>query len=627
MKMIIILKCQKNFFMSIFQKVLLNKKVSSKLIIKNSVIAGTIILSGFGQDVLAKGKSYVAVEPLVCDLVKSIALPSDEVTCLVDRKQDVHDLKINPKQAQLLNSADKVFTLGKEMTPTMKNWEEKSNTVVVGVSAIEVENPSSEEGGAFEWAGLFELSAGNYKWSFAKVDGEYADPAMKMVILESDDIELSEELAEELLGSDQNIEKSNNGILSASDKAFVLNFDQRKDITEFNVEIKKDGKYAFFTEHMPFEFEADEHFFKDLAKNDIEPVAQEPDMGGHSEHGAEGFEWAGTFDLKEGSYKWSFAKVDGEYADPAMKMVILKSGDIEESEVLAKELLESDDSIYKADNDVLLASSKAISLNFDQGKESTVFNVEIKKSGKYTFFTEHMPFEFEADEHFFKDVSNNDVEPIAQVPDEGDGHHHHHHHGHGSLDPHVWHDPANIIKMSKVISKNLKKDISIFNRKDRKSINERIDSTESLLSSLNGWIVDQVSTIPEQDRVLVSKHKAMDYYGAAFGFETVSLLDFLGDSSSLRPENISSTLNMLEEENVKAIFPEQIPASKLLKNLSRQSSVPLASNQIFVDGLMMKGNTISVAVHNTCTIVDSLGGSCDKESGSNLESEWYKLSD
>ena len=613
--------------MSIFKRLLTNKTGSNKSIIKNSVIAGTIIFSGFGQDVMAKGKSYVAVEPLVCDLVKSIALPSDEVTCLLDRKQDVHDLKINPRQAQLLNSADKVFTLGKEMTPTMKNWEEKSNTVVVGVSAIEVENPSSEEGGAFEWAGLFELSAGNYKWSFAKVDGEYADPAMKMVILESDDIELSEELAEELLGSDQNIEKSNNDILSVSEKAYVLNFDQKKDITEFNVEIKKDGKYAFFTEHMPFEFEADEHFFKDLAKNDIEPVAQEPDMGGHSEHGAEGFEWAGTFDLNEGSYKWSFAKVDGEYADPAMKMVILKSGDIEESEELAKELLEADDSIYKADNDVLLASSKAISLNFDQGKESTVFNVEIKKSGKYTFFTEHMPFEFEADEHFFKDASNNDVEPIAQVPDEGGGHHHHHHHGHGSLDPHVWHDPANIIKMSKVISKNLKKDISIFNRTERKLINERIDSTESLLGGLNGWIIDQVSTIPEQNKVLVSKHKAMDYYGAAFGFKTVSLLDVLGDSSSLRPENISSTLSMLEEENVKAIFPEQIPASKLLKNLSRQSSVPLASSQIFVDGLMMKGNTISVAVHNTCTIVDSLGGSCDKESGSNLESEWYKLSD
>ena len=114
----------------------------------------------------------------------------------------------------------------------------------------------------------------------------------------------------------------------------------------------------------------------------------------------------------------------------------------------------------------------------------------------------------------------------------------------------------------------------------------------------------------------------MDYYGNAFGLETISLLDFLGDSSSLRPENIKTTLTMFKTENVKAIFPEQIPASKLLKNLSRQSSVPLANSQIFVDGLMMTGNTVSVAVHNTCTIVDSLGGSCDKNAGNDLENSW-----
>jgi len=515
--------------MSIFKRLLTNKKGSSKSIIKNSVIAGTIIFSGFGQDVMAKGKSYVAVEPLVCDLVKSIALPSDEVTCLVDRKQDVHDLKINPRQAQLLNSADKVFTLGKEMTPSMRNWENKKNTVVVGVSAIDVDDHSDHGG-----------------------HDDHSDHG----------------------GHD--------------------------DHAEHSAKVDDHSNHGGHDDHS--------------------------DHGGHDDHAEGAFEWAGKFQLSKGSYKWSFEKVDGEYADPAMKMVILKSNDIEGSEDLAKELLGSKDSISRKNNGTLIASNKAFILNFDQRKESTVFNVDIKEDGEYIFFTEHMPFEFEADEHFFKDVSNNDVEPIAQVPDEGDGHHHHHH-GHGSLDPHVWHDPANIIKMSKVISKNLKKDISIFNRKDRKFINERIDSTESLLSGLNGWIIDQVSTIPEQEKVLVSKHKAMDYYGAAFGFKTVSLLDVLGESSSLRPENISSTLSMLEEENVKAIFPEQIPASKLLKNLSRQSSVPLASNQIFVDGLMMKGNTISVAVHNTFTNVDTLGGSCDKESGSNLESEWYKLSD
>ncbi len=503
--------------MSILKRLLTNKTSSSNSIIKNSVIVGTIIFSGFGQDVLAKGKSYVAVEPLVCDLVKSIALPSDEVTCLVDRKQDVHDFKINPRQAQLLNNADKVFTLGKEMTPSMRNWESKKQTVVIGVSAINVDDHSDHGG-----------------------HDDHSDHSAKV----------------------------------------------------------------------------DDH--SDHGGHD-----DHSDHGGHDDHAEGAFEWAGKFQLSKGSYKWSFAKVDGEYADPAMKMVILKSNDIEGSEDLAKEILGSRFSTRRNNNGTLTASNKAFVLNFDQRKESTVFNVEIKEDGQYTFFTEHMPFEFEANEHFFKDALNSDVEPIAQVPDEGEGHHHHH--DHGGLDPHVWHDPHNIIKMGNVINESLKKDAS--KRSIRKQINERFEKADSILEDLDSWIVEQVGSIPEENRVIVSKHKAMEYYGDAFGFETISLLDFLGDSSSLRPKNIKSVLKELKEDNVLALFPEQKPASKLLRNLSRQSSIPISPDQIFVDGLMMDGNTVSVAVHNTCTIVDSLGGSCDKESGSNLESEWYKLSD
>jgi zinc/manganese transport system substrate-binding protein len=74
-----------------------------------------------------------------------------------------------------------------------------------------------------------------------------------------------------------------------------------------------------------------------------------------------------------------------------------------------------------------------------------------------------------------------DVEPIAQVPDEGEGHHHH---DHGGLDPHVWHDPHNIIKMGEVVSKSLSKDISAFNRSDRKSINASFASVDSILEEL-----------------------------------------------------------------------------------------------------------------------------------------------
>ena len=347
--------------MSIFKRIFSSYISHKKVSIRNSLIASAALFSINTNGAFAESKNYVAVEPLTCDIVKSIALPSDEVICLVDRKQDVHDLKISPKQARLLKKADKVFTLGTEMTPAMRNWVKRNSTVVLGVSAIDIDDHSDND-------------------------------------------------------------------------------------------------------------DHDDH--------------------GHS-----------------------------------------------------------------------------------------------------------------AKKH--------------------DDHDDHDHHDHGGVDPHVWHDPHNIIKMGEVVSKSLKKDVP--ERKLRKAISNRFKTFDKTLEDLDKWIVKQVSTIPSSNRVIVSKHKAMDYYGDAFGFETISLLDFLGHSSSLRPQNISKVLNELKEENVKVIFKEQEPASKLVNNLSKQSSIPLSSNQIFVDGLMMEGNTITVAVHNTCTIVNELGGSCDETTGFDLASNWGSL--
>ena len=485
-----------------------NKSVNKKSLIGNSLLASLVFLPTINQEAFAKSRTYVAVEPLTCDLVEAIALPTDDVTCLVDREKDVHDLKLTPQQLQLLNNADLVFTLGKEMTPAMRNWEDKKNTVVIGVSAIDIDDHSDHD--------------------------------------DHDD-------------------------------------------------------HADHDDH-------DDH----------------ADHADHSDHDERSFEWAGLFDLKAGTYTWSFAKVNGDYADPAMRMVILKSGDIDSSEDLALKLLNSDDAINKNDNDVLTPTKDAYVLNFEEKEDVTTFTVEIKKDGKYVFFTEHMPFEFEANEHFFKDNVGDDIEAIAQVPEEG---HDHHHHDHGGLDPHVWHDPHNIIKMAEIVKNKLKSQLGIFNGTDRNLINERFNTVDSILENLDDWIVEQVETVPESERVIVSKHKALEYYGDAFGFEIISLLDYLGESSSLRPETIGEVLEGLKEGDIKVIFVEQFPPSKLMKNLSRQSSVPLSEDRLYVDGLMLEGNLVTVAIHNTCTIVNSLGGECDEDEGSILENQWNDLLD
>ena len=130
--------CQTGLKGSLFKGVIFN----------TALLAGAVSLTGFNQSVQAKTKSIVAVEPLVCDLVKAIAPPSKQVKCLIDRKADVHDVKISPRQAQALKNGSQIFTLGTENTPAMKNWLDNPITVVVGVSAIEIDDHHDDHSSA-----------------------------------------------------------------------------------------------------------------------------------------------------------------------------------------------------------------------------------------------------------------------------------------------------------------------------------------------------------------------------------------------------------------------------------------------------------------------------------------------
>ena len=178
-----------------------------------------------------------------------------------------------------------------------------------------------------------------------------------------------------------------------------------------------------------------------------------------------------------------------------MKLVLLAADDIEAVEETAEELLESKTSAKKTNGGTLVAKEIAYSLNFDDSQNMTVFTVEIAENGKYAFFTEHMPFEFEADEHFFQDLSGNDVEPIAQEPDSGH-HDHHHGHAHGEFDIHFWLDPEIAKTIVMIVSSELSEldpsNASIYNSNATKALSEiyqLIAATKGKINSNAKYVV------------------------------------------------------------------------------------------------------------------------------------------
>ena len=278
-------------------------------------------------------------------------------------------------------------------------------------------------------------------------------------------------------------------------------------------------------------------------------------------HGEGAFEWAGLFELKAGTYDWSFSKVDGSYADPAMKMVIIETKDIHDSEELAEKLLEAKSSDNKNNGNVLTAKDISYTLNFDETKNVTSFKVEIKKDGKYAFFTEHMPFEFEANEHFFKDKSGNDIEPIAQEPSEGGGHHGHAH-AHGEFDVHIWLDPNN----AKVIVKEVANELASLDSKNSDFYKMNAKKTIEKLDIL----IKQIDKSINKKASFVTFHDAYQYFEKRFGVEALGALTI---NTDIQPgaKQIAEIKDLVEDKNIKCIFSEPQFNPKLINMIAKSS--------------------------------------------------------
>lgn len=298
------------------------------------------------------------------------------------------------------------------------------------------------------------------------------------------------------------------------------------------------------------------------------------------EHGEHAFEWAGSFELDAGEYVWSFAKVNGEYADSAMKMAILQTsktgGDgIEEVEEKVEGLLKSEQLNSRKAGDVIAPSFvSAFQLNFDQSKEITVFRVKIEKKGTYVFFTEHMPAEFEAGDHFFKNSAGQDMEPLAQEPEEEHGHEagesHEHGHHHGGKDPHIWVDLANDQIMVDTIAKALaEKDPanSVFYLNNAKEYKVK-------LADLDRRFKETLSTAKHKT-IIYGGHFAFGYFAKRYGLKHESPYKGFAPNAEPSPKAIAELINKLKQSGMKYIYYEELLDPKVARTIAQETGAKL----------------------------------------------------
>ena len=302
------------------------------------------------------------------------------------------------------------------------------------------------------------------------------------------------------------------------------------------------------------------------------------DHGDHDDHGDEhgdehgdGFEWAGVFEMDDSTHTWSMQKVDGDYADPTMWLVLIPTDTPTESTM--HDLESGVDALVDAGCTVvedgesmssIAAEGSCFELHVGTGDDST-YTIDTAGINGMAMYAQHVPTEFERDQHYLKDSAGTDIEPVAQ---EGAGAHDH---GHGNeeiaFDPHSWLDPVAFAAQVEVVYVTL----STTFPDGAETFRANADAYKAQLLALDE---DFSSALSETGTctadTVAANHNAYAYISQRYGVEFVTLhgLDPEGEPS---PETVAEVLERVEEDGITAIYVEEYSPNGALDSLIQQT--------------------------------------------------------
>ena len=177
-------------------------------------------------------------------------------------------------------------------------------------------------------------------------------------------------------------------------------------------------------------------------------------------------------------------------------------------------------------------------------------------------------------------------------------------------DPHVWHDVENGLAMVALIRDNL---IAV-DPDNAEMYTENAAQLTAELETLDTWIPEQIATIPEGQRRLITTQDAMSYYARAYGLVVEGTLLGLSTEGELTAAQVKALSDSIQAIGVPIVFAELTANDKVLQTVANEAGVYI--DVLIADGIGEEGTPAGtyqgMLVYNTCTIVTGLGGTCSE---------------
>jgi len=181
----------------------------------------------------------------------------------------------------------------------------------------------------------------------------------------------------------------------------------------------------------------------------------------------------------------------------------------------------------------------------------------------------------------------------------------HGHKGEGEeADPHVWFDVRNVIQWVEAIEETL----SALDPANAEAYGANAGAYVRELEELDGWIVEQIATVPEGNRKLVTNHPAFGYLAGRYGLEQVGAVYPISPSAEPSARDIAALHDTVREYGVPAVFAESTVNAKLVEQLAGDTGaklVPLYSGSLGGPGSGVE-SYVALMRYDVTAIVEAL---------------------
>lgn len=179
----------------------------------------------------------------------------------------------------------------------------------------------------------------------------------------------------------------------------------------------------------------------------------------------------------------------------------------------------------------------------------------------------------------------------------------------GNYDPHVWFD----VSMWQQVAERIHEILVERQPQYEAYFDARAAAYQEKLSALHRYAKEQIASIPEASRILVTAHDAFGYFGRAYGIDVIGIQG-ISTSSEYGLQDLNKLVEVLVARKVKAVFIESsVPRRSidaLIAGAAGEGHPVRLGGELFSDAMgaagTPEGTYIGMVTHNVDTIVEAL---------------------